>query len=132
MSEGVTAGGSSRVLNLERENCEHLRWTHFKQVQRCPAKSHFQCTQSQERWRIRINVAVYQEKKNKEGNRREKTGNQFLKNCVLPFWARSGGSIAKNELGVPRVTGPSGSSTAISTQPKLGWRPYHHARAAVD
>ena len=25
--------GLPRVLNLERESCEHLRWTHLKQVQ---------------------------------------------------------------------------------------------------
>ena len=45
--EGVTVlrvrtqqGGSSkrepsRVLNLESESCEHLRWTHLEQVQHC-------------------------------------------------------------------------------------------------
>ena len=24
-----------RALNLERESCEHLRWTHLKQMQHC-------------------------------------------------------------------------------------------------
>ena len=24
-----------RALNLERESCEHLRWTHLEQVQHC-------------------------------------------------------------------------------------------------
>ena len=33
-----TAGGAAsrvRVTNLERESCEHLRWTHLEQVQHC-------------------------------------------------------------------------------------------------
>ena len=45
-------GGSSkrellRVLHLERESCEHLRWTHLEQVPHCTdlsARSHFQRT----------------------------------------------------------------------------------------
>ena len=28
-------GELPRVLNLERESCEHLRWTHLEQVQHC-------------------------------------------------------------------------------------------------
>ena len=36
--EGVTVlrqGAAPRALNLERESCEHLRWTHLEQVQHC-------------------------------------------------------------------------------------------------
>ena len=40
--EGVTVlrqgGGAAprvRALNLERESCEHLRWTHLEQAQHC-------------------------------------------------------------------------------------------------
>ena len=54
VTSGDTAGGAaSRVLNLERESCEHPRWTHLEQVQHCtdlPPKSHFQHTLSKERW----------------------------------------------------------------------------------
>ena len=38
---GNIAGGQLQeyelpsVLNLERESCEHLRWTHLEQVQHC-------------------------------------------------------------------------------------------------
>ena len=28
-------GELQRALNLERESCEHLRWTHLEQVQHC-------------------------------------------------------------------------------------------------
>ena len=36
-SHSVTSGDTAapRVLNLEKESCEHLRWTHLEQVQRC-------------------------------------------------------------------------------------------------
>ena len=39
--EGVTvlrqgeAAPRARALNLERESCEHLRWTYLEQVQHC-------------------------------------------------------------------------------------------------
>ena len=29
-----------KVLNLERESCEHLRWTHLEQVQHCTDLPH--------------------------------------------------------------------------------------------
>ena len=33
---GTQQGGTApRVLNLERESCEHLSWTHLEQVQHC-------------------------------------------------------------------------------------------------
>ena len=38
---GIEQGGQlqewelPRVLNLERESCEHLGWTHLEQVQHC-------------------------------------------------------------------------------------------------
>ena len=35
---GVRGGSHSvtaRALNLERESCEHLRWTHLEQAQHC-------------------------------------------------------------------------------------------------
>ena len=36
LREGTKQGGTApRVLNLERESCEHLRWTHLEQVQHC-------------------------------------------------------------------------------------------------
>ena len=28
-------GEAPRALNLERESCEHLRWTHLEQMQHC-------------------------------------------------------------------------------------------------
>ena len=41
--EGVTVlrqGGQPRALNLEREICEHLRWTHLEQAQHCTDMPH--------------------------------------------------------------------------------------------
>ena len=35
MSSVAARGEAPRVLNLERESCEHLRWTHLEQVQHC-------------------------------------------------------------------------------------------------
>ena len=53
--EGVTVlrqGAAPRVLNLERKSCEHLRviWSKRSIALTCPARSHFQRTQSKERW----------------------------------------------------------------------------------
>ena len=28
-------GTAPRALNLDRESCDHLRWTHLEQVQHC-------------------------------------------------------------------------------------------------
>ena len=41
LREGTEQGAapgvrSTKVLNLERESCEHFRWTHLEQVQHCP------------------------------------------------------------------------------------------------
>ena len=32
---GTQQGAAPRVLNLERDSCDHLRWTHLEQVQHC-------------------------------------------------------------------------------------------------
>ena len=37
---GTQQGEAPRSLNLERESCEHLRWTHLEQVQYCTDLPH--------------------------------------------------------------------------------------------
>ena len=87
VTSGDTAEGAPpRVLNLERESCEHLRWIHLEQVQHCtglPPPGHISSVHRAGKYwaRVGMNVTAHQEKKKNEetntGKRRGKAGNRF-------------------------------------------------------
>ena len=68
---GNSKNESCRVLNLERESHEHLRWTHLEQVQHCTDLSR-QVTfsahtgQGKQGASVGMNVTTHQEEKNEE------------------------------------------------------------------
>ena len=83
-----------------------------------------------------MNVTAHQEKeKNEEtktDRRKEKTGDRFLKSCVLLLCGRLGGSTAKKSSGVPGVTGTLGKANSHFDPTERGRRLHHHVEAAVD
>ena len=72
---GHSMGAAPRALNLERESCEHLRWTHLEQLQHCADLPHqvtFPAhTAGKDGARVGMNVTAHQEK---EKNEETKTG----------------------------------------------------------
>ena len=74
-SKNIAGGAAVRVLNLERESCEHLRWTHLEQVQHCtdlPCQVTFPVHRAgRDGPRVGMNITAHQEK---ETNEETKTG----------------------------------------------------------
>ena len=100
----------------------------------CLPISHFQRTQSKERWgqgwdercRSSREREEWGDQEGKEKGRRrekEKTGDRFWRSCVLPYCDRSVGSIAKKWRGVPGVTGNLGKANSHfdPTQTSTWW-----------
>ena len=99
-------------------------WSKYSIALTCPARSHFQRTLSKDRWvqgwdeRYRSSgeqEECWEEDGHEKRRRKEKTGDQLQRSCVLPFYGRSGGSKAK--IGLRRVPGVSGT-LGKATQPK--------------
>ena len=72
-------------------------WSRCSIALTCPARSHFQRTQSRERWgqgwdkRYHSSREVKGDEEGQEkGRTKEKTGDRVLGSCVLPFYGRSG------------------------------------------
>ena len=63
-------------MNLDKESCEHLRWTHLEQAQHCTDLPRFSSAHRARKngARVGMNVTAHQEKeeneKTKEGKRR--------------------------------------------------------------
>ena len=107
-------------------------WSKCSIALTCPTRSHFQRTQSKERWDQGWHERYCSSREGEERGDEERQATDFKEAVCCPFCGRSGGSIAKNEGECPGYLGPLGRPTAILTQPKWGRGPHHHVEAAVD
>ena len=86
-----------------------------------------------------MNVAAHQEKKKIEKMGKRKEGKErkqadFKEAACYPYAVVQGlhGEKMVCVRGVPGVTGTLGKANSHLTQPKRGWRPHYHVKAAVD
>ena len=102
---------------MDRESCEHLRWTHLEQAQHCtdlPRQVTFPAHTEQGKMGpgLGINVTAHQQNEETKGRRKKKRkqATDFKEAVCCPSAVVQGGSIAKKSRRVPRVTGTLGKA----------------------